>query len=89
MCYNPLHEQNPPHHTARGILLYRISGPSCPKNAYINGARKQKHGTAECRLLIELKVVLRMILLQYEAIALAVAELLLAGDDILMSKNLS
>lgn len=46
-------------------------------------ARKQKHGTAECRLLIELKVVLRMIHLQYEAIALAVAELLLAGDDIL------
>lgn len=46
-------------------------------------ARKQKRGTAECRLLIELKVVLRMILLQYEAITLAVAELLLAGDDIL------
>ena len=46
-------------------------------------ARKQQYGTAECRLLIELEIVLRMILLQYETIALAVAELLLAGDHIL------
>lgn len=46
-------------------------------------ARKQQYGTAECRFLIELEIVLRMILLQYETIALAVAELLLAGDHIL------
>src|SRR5699024_4773484 len=46
-------------------------------------AGQQQHGAAQGGLLVELQVVFGLLFLEDQALALAVAELLLAGDDVL------